>query len=68
MVLETIFWGIRGFRKVHGADLWLSVVPETIIRVIETKEGGPKILAKNLYRQCLLIPFFTFLEAQNALA
>ena len=62
MVLETIFWGIRGSKMVHGANLWPSEVPETMTRAIETKNKGPKSLGKNFYRQCLIILFFAFLR------
>ena len=51
MVPDTIFWGVRGSKMVHGADLWPSEVSEIITRAIETKNGVPKILAKNVYRQ-----------------
>ena len=44
MVPEAIFWGIRGSKMVHGADLWPSEVSQTITRAIETKNG----VAKNL--------------------
>ena len=62
MVFETIFWGIRGSKMVHGANLWPSDVPEIMTRSIETKNGGPNLLAKNVYRQYLIIPFFAYLR------
>ena len=46
----------------HGVDLQPSEVPETMTRAIQTKNGGPNILAKKFYRQYLIIPFFAFLR------